>query len=77
MERHADTVIETTFTPQEDSRLQVPRSWLDQYMALIAKVVPLACCELIYSIDKTGFSYREDWPTKLLASTESFGPKLH
>jgi hypothetical protein len=75
---HADTVMRITVTPREDPMLQAARVWLDRYMALIAKVVPLVCCELIYNIDEAGLSDWEDGsPKKVLASAESFGEKLH
>jgi hypothetical protein len=50
-----------------------PRFWLDRYMNLISKMVPLACCELIYSIDEAGLSNWQDRrPKKVLLSAESF-----
>jgi hypothetical protein len=76
--RHTDKVVRTTVTPQEDPRLQVPKAWLDHDVALIAKLVPLACCELIDNMDGSGPSDLEDRrPKKVLASAESFGEKLH
>jgi hypothetical protein len=73
LDGHADTVIRTTVTLQEDPRLLVPRAWLDVRMALITKMVPLTCCELIYNIDETGLSDWEDrGPKKAFAFAESF-----
>jgi hypothetical protein len=68
-DRHTETVVRTTVAPQEDPKLQVPRADLDRYMALIAKVVQLAYCELIYNINETSLSDWEDRrPQKVLAS---------
>jgi hypothetical protein len=55
LDRDADTVIRNPVTPQGDPRLQFPTAWLDCHIALNAKVIPLACCELIYNINETGF----------------------
>jgi hypothetical protein len=45
-------------SPQEQTRLQVPRAFLDQYIALIQEWLPLAPAELIVNIDECGF---RDW----------------
>jgi hypothetical protein len=53
--RHADCVCRAVVSPQEKPRLEVHRTFLDCYLALIKEYVPI---ELMFNIDESGFS---DW----------------
>lgn len=58
LERWADHIARVVVSPQEQLRLQVPRQFLDQYIAMIKAYVPLVPAELIFNLDETGLS---DW----------------
>jgi hypothetical protein len=74
--RQADRVCGAVVSPQEKPRLEIPRKLLDHYLALIKEYIPLVSTELMFDIDKSGFS---DWeerkpkgvliPTRLREST--------
>jgi hypothetical protein len=50
--------------PQEQLRLGIPREYLNDYISLIKKYVPLVPAELIFNLDETGLSDWEEWETK-------------
>jgi hypothetical protein len=78
LERHSGTVMRAIVHPQEDPRLQVPRTWLNRYLALITKIVPLASCELIFNMDETGLSDWEERRAKgVVVPTTLQGRRLH
>jgi hypothetical protein len=58
LSRHASRICRTIISPQEQTRLEIPRDFLDRYLALIKEWVPLVPAELIFNIDECGFS---DW----------------
>jgi hypothetical protein len=78
LDRHSSEIIRNTAAAQENPRLEVPRAWLDQYLGLITKMVPVACCELIYSVDETGLSDWEERRSKqVIAPAATKGQTLH
>jgi hypothetical protein len=58
MHRHADAFCETTLTRQENTRLQVPKQFLDDYIKLIKENMAFVPTELIFNLGEDGFS---DW----------------
>jgi hypothetical protein len=52
--------------PQEQVRLQVPRCWLDSYIQLINTYVPKISAELIFNINETRLSDREERKEKIV-----------
>jgi hypothetical protein len=58
LDRWSDQFTQTVVSPQEQLRLQIPRSFLYDYIRLIQTYVPLVLTELIFNLDETGLS---DW----------------
>jgi hypothetical protein len=58
LDRHTDALIYSMLHPQEDSRLQISRVFLDAYLELVKQHVIGVHPRLIYNIDEKGFS---DW----------------
>jgi transposase len=58
--RYREEVACTKVFPQEDPRLEVPRAFLEQYLALIHEHVLGLTPRLVYNIDETGSSDWED-----------------
>jgi hypothetical protein len=56
--RHAEQIVYTKISPQEDPRLQVPRPYLDHYIDLVKQHLVGVRSRLAYNIDETGSS---DW----------------
>lgn len=56
LDRHECDVCRVTVTPQAQVRLEVPRSYLDDYLLLIKKIVPIVPTELRFNLDETGLS---------------------
>jgi hypothetical protein len=56
--RHQDEIGLARVHPQEDPRLQIPRCFLEQYLALVQEHVVGVNSRLVYNIDETGCS---DW----------------
>jgi hypothetical protein len=56
--RHQDEIATGTVYPQEDPRLQIPRHFLDDYLALLREHVAGLNPHLVYNLDETGCS---DW----------------
>jgi hypothetical protein len=58
--------------------MEVPRHFLDDYLQLIKKYVPLVWSELIFNIDECGFS---DWEEKkqksVIILAETHGTALY
>jgi hypothetical protein len=70
--------MKSTVHPQEDPRLQIPRTWLERYLALITKIVPLASSELIFNMDETGLSnWEERKAKKVVVPATLSGRRLH
>jgi hypothetical protein len=53
-----DELVRSTVHPQEDPRLEIPREFLEQYLALVHEQVAGVDPRLVYTIDETGCS---DW----------------
>jgi hypothetical protein len=53
-------VSRVTVVPQEQLRLEVPRCYLDEYITLLKKIIPIVPSELVFNFDETGFSDWED-----------------
>jgi hypothetical protein len=56
--RHEDKIGCATVHPQEDPRLQIPRTFLEQYLTLVGEHVVGVNSRLVFNIDETGCS---DW----------------
>jgi hypothetical protein len=61
---HADEVSRVTVASQEQLRLEVPRSYLDEYITSLKKIIPIVLSELVFNFDETGLSDWEDRKTK-------------
>jgi hypothetical protein len=63
---------------QELQRRQIPRSYLDRYLAVINSWVPLVRAELIFNLDETGLSdWEERKPKPALIPTTIKKADLH
>jgi hypothetical protein len=60
LDRHADEVSPVTVAPQGQLRLEVPRCYLDDYITLLKKIIPIVPSELVVNFDETGLSAWED-----------------
>jgi hypothetical protein len=70
--------VKQKVSPQEQRLLQVPRSDLDEDIALIQTLVPLVLAELIYNLNETGLSDWEEPRDKIvLIPAQVGGPVLH
>jgi hypothetical protein len=58
LSRHGDEISLRVAKPQENPRLQTPRSHLNQYISLIQRLIHLSPAELIFNVDESGLS---DW----------------
>jgi hypothetical protein len=56
LDRWSDHITRTVISLQEQLRLQIPRSFLDDYIPLIQPYVPLVPTELIFHLDEIGLS---------------------
>jgi hypothetical protein len=56
LDRWSDHITRTVVSPQEQLRLQIQRSFLDDYIRLIQTYVTLVPTELIFNLDETGLS---------------------
>jgi hypothetical protein len=54
MERHRDVIYDATVRPQEETRLQIIRVFLNQHLELIKQQIVGVNSPLIYNIDGTG-----------------------
>jgi hypothetical protein len=78
LDRHADEVSRLTVAPQEQSRLKVPRCYLDEYITLLKKIIPIVLSELVFNFDETGPSDWEDRKIKpVLVSAAEEDSTLH
>jgi hypothetical protein len=76
--RHADRVCRAMVSPQEKPRLEIPRTFLDRYLALIKQYVPLVPTELMFNIDESGFcDWEERKPKGVLIPTRLRESTLH
>lgn len=58
--RHQDELQKCYSIPQEDSRLCIPRLFLDQHITNMKTYVSGKCSELVFNIDEVGLSEWED-----------------
>jgi hypothetical protein len=61
LDHHADEVSRVTVAPQEQLRLKVPRSYPDEYITSLNKIIPIVPSELVFNFDETGLS---DWENR-------------
>jgi hypothetical protein len=67
-----------TAAPQEKLRLQVPRCYLEEYLVLIKKSVPIVPTELLFNLDETGLSEWESRrSTPVLVPTQEQESRLY
>jgi hypothetical protein len=76
--RHGDRVCRAIVSPQEKPRLEIPRTFLDRYLALIQEYVSLVLTELMFNIDESGFcDWEERKPKGVLIPTRLRESTLH
>jgi hypothetical protein len=54
--RHTPELFETARRPQENSRLEIPRSFLDTMVECLKRHVPDCCVDLAVNFDDVGIS---------------------
>jgi hypothetical protein len=64
--RHADRICRAVIAPQEKPRLEIPQLFLDKYLVLIKKYIPLVPTESIFNIDECGFNDSEERKSRLV-----------
>jgi hypothetical protein len=65
LDRHKSEVSGVTVVPQEKLRLEVPRCYLEEYLTLIKKIVPIVPTELsLFNLDEPGLSEWENRRSK-------------
>jgi hypothetical protein len=57
LDRHKSEVSGVTVAPQEKIRLEIPRCYLEEYLTLIKKIVPIVPTELLFNLDETGRTF--------------------
>lgn len=78
LSRRTSQIEKMTIAPQELTRMQIPRSYLDRYIALIKTYVPLVPAELIFNMDETGLSdWEERRPKRVLVPIHAGDSQLH
>jgi hypothetical protein len=53
-DRHKSEVSGVTVAPQEKISPKVPHCYLEEYLTLIKKIVPIIPTELSFNLDETG-----------------------
>ena len=61
MVRNSERICLSTIFPQEETRLQVPRTYLDKFILILKCMIPQVPAELIFNLDECGNS---DWEDK-------------
>jgi hypothetical protein len=75
---HKSEVSGVTVAPQEKVRLEVPRWYLEEYLTLIKKIIPIVPTELLFNLDETGLSEWENRRSKpVLVPTQKQESPLH
>jgi hypothetical protein len=78
LDRHKSEMSGVTAVRQEKVTLEVPRSYFEEYLTLIKKIVPIIPTELLYNLDETGFS---EWENRrgepVLVPTQEQESTLH
>jgi hypothetical protein len=76
--RNLTLLMETTSTPQEDFRLQVPREVLEETLRCMEEVVQDIVRDLVFNLDEVGVSEWEDRkPKRVVISTSVIGQTIH
>lgn len=76
--RHKNELAKTVIEPIDDSRLKVPRKFLQDFLDLIENIISITPAELIYNIDETGLSDWEERKSKtVVVPTELAKNKLN
>jgi hypothetical protein len=60
LDRHKREVSVVRVAPQEKVRLEVVRCFLEEYLTLIKKIVPIVPTELLFNLDEKGLSEWEN-----------------
>jgi hypothetical protein len=78
LDRHKSEVSGVTITPQEKVRLEIPHYYLEEYLTLIKKIVPIARPESLSNLDEPGLS---EWENRISKSvfipTQEQESRLH
>jgi hypothetical protein len=75
---HKSEVSGVTVASQEKVRLEVPRCYLEEYLTLIKKIVPIVPTGLLFNLDETGLSEWENRRSKsVLVPTQEHEYTLH
>jgi hypothetical protein len=78
LDRQKNEVSGVTVTPQKKVRLEVPRCYLEEYLTLIKKIVPIVSTELLFNLDETGLSEWEKRRSKpVIVPTQEQESTLH
>jgi hypothetical protein len=78
LDRHKSEVSGVPVAPQEKARLEAPRCYLEEYLTLVKKIVPIVSTELLFNLDETGLSEWENRRIKpLLVPTQEQESTLH
>jgi hypothetical protein len=71
LSRHGDEIALRVVKPQENPRLQIPRSDLDDYIALVQQLIQFSPAELVFNIDESGLSdWQERKKNNVIVSTD-------
>jgi hypothetical protein len=57
---YSDEIIQTTHSPQEEQRLQVPRLFLERTVQNLNEYIQGCTAELVFNLDEVGISDWED-----------------
>jgi hypothetical protein len=78
LSRDSEKVGRAIVSPRELPRLQTPQCYLDKYIDLIKAYIPLVPSELIFNVDESGLSGREERKLKaVLVKAEAADQPLH
>jgi hypothetical protein len=76
--RHQTELFETTSRPQENPRLEIPRSFLDTMEECLRQHVQDCCADLVFNLDKVGISEWEDRVArKVIVPVSMSGQTIH
>ena len=75
---HTTQLFETTSLPQENSRREIPRSFLDMMVEYLRQHVQDCCADLVFNLDEVEISEREDRiARKVIVWTSMSGQTIH
>jgi hypothetical protein len=76
--RHHTELFETTRRPQENPRLEIPRSCLDTMGECLRQPVQDCCADLVFNLDEVGISEWEDRVArKVIVPVSMSGETIH